>query len=727
MTFAVNARRATGLVGAMLVRGRSFSQSLALLGLLLAGSLLAVGQGVSGRIVGTLTDSTGAVIPNAAVTITNQGTGIATRVTSNANGEYRADNLPPGNYEVRVEAQGLQSVVSKGNAVTVDNATVVNASLKVGAANETVTVSAANVLVDTTSSSLGEVLAEKDVTGLPLNGRVFSQLVQTVPGSIAAGFGSAPEAAAGAGSSGSITASVNGMPWGGTTYTLDGVNNMELLNAFINVTPPLDSIQEIKVSTNNADITVGTYGGSQVNAFIKSGTNAFHGSAYEFFRDDSLNAYQWRAGQKAPYRANQFGGSLGGPILRNKAFFFADYQALLLSNGISYILTVPTDLMKQGTFLKSQFAGPIYDPPTQQPFPTVSTPQGDAWQIPVDRFDPVSRNMVNGATIWPAATDQSSINNNFKANTVEPDHTHQFDVKVDYQISANDRIFARESYQRRDLSAPSPGTRFIQIGDVNAQTRDHNSALRYNHTFSPNMTNELRLGFNRFYTKDFGNDLAQTRTPLWVSPTAMIPISALPASATSVSATSRLPVPRDGPTRTASAIQSKLLTTSPASGARIPSPSVRTTACSPRRSPTPTQTRTGTSATFPTTPAAAPCSPPATIPSGAISSPAFCSGCRRASIGASSPLTPRPPRISPVCTPRISIVSPTTWRSTLPCAGTHHSRLRSPEPAVQLQSGHRSSRLCPRRQPWAQRGYLLRRLLATRRLRVYAIRTQHDV
>jgi hypothetical protein len=469
--------------------------------------ILAVAQGVSGRIVGTLTDSSGAVIPNAAVTITNQDTDIVTRVNSNSNGEYRADNLPPGNYRVQVEAPGLQSIVSKGNAVTVDNATVVNLTMKVGSTSETVTVSSANILVDTTSSSLGEVLAEREVTNLPLNGRVFSQLVQTIPGSVAAGFGSAPEAAAGAGSSGSITASVNGMPWGGTTYTLDGVNNMELLNAFINVTPPLDSIQEIKVSTNNADITVGTYGGSQVNAFIKSGSNSLHGSAYEFFRNDSLNAYRWRASSKAPYRANQFGGSLGGPIVRNKAFFFVDYQALLLRNGISYILTVPTDLMKQGTFLKSQFPGPLYDPATQAPFPTVSTPQGDAWQIPTDRFDPVSRNMVNGTTIWPTATDQSSSSNNYKANTVEPDDNHQFDAKVDYQLSNADRIFVRESYQRRDLSAPSPGTRFIQVGDVNAQTGDHNAAIGYNHTFSPAMVNELRLGFNRFYTKDFGNDL----------------------------------------------------------------------------------------------------------------------------------------------------------------------------------------------------------------------------
>src|ERR1700674_4473622 len=133
------------------------------------GAILAVAQGVSGRIVGTLTDSSGAVIPNAPVTITNQDTGIITKVVSNSNGEYRADNLPPGNYRVQVEAPSLQTIVSKGNVVTVDNATVVNLTLKVGSASETVTVSAANILVDTTSSSLGEVLAEREVTNLPLN------------------------------------------------------------------------------------------------------------------------------------------------------------------------------------------------------------------------------------------------------------------------------------------------------------------------------------------------------------------------------------------------------------------------------------------------------------------------------------------------------------------------------------------------------------------------------
>ncbi|WP_035357566.1 carboxypeptidase regulatory-like domain-containing protein [Edaphobacter aggregans] len=467
---------------------------------------VAMAQGVSGRIVGTVVDATGAVIPNAAVTISNQDTGAITKVTTNGSGQYRADTLRPGNYQLKIEAPGLQTIVSNGNVVTVDNATVVDMTMKAGSTSETVIVSSASPLIDTTSSSMGEVLNANDITSLPLNGRVFSQLVQTVPGSVAAGFGSAPEAAAGAGSSGSITASVNGMPWGGTTYTLDGVNNMELLNAFINVTPPLDAIQELKISTNNADITVGTYGGAQVNAFMKSGTNAFHGSAYEFFRDDALSAYKWRATSKAPYRANQFGGSIGGPILRNKAFFFADYQGLLLRNGISYILTVPTDLMKQGTFLKSQFPAAIYDPTTRAPFPTVTTPQGDAWLIPRSRFDKVSANMVNGNTIWPTATNQNAISNNYNANTVEPDDNHQFDVKGDYQFGPSDRIFVRESYQRRDLTAPSPGTPFVQIGDVNATTRDHNAAIGYSHIFSTSMVNELRVGFNRFYTLDFGND-----------------------------------------------------------------------------------------------------------------------------------------------------------------------------------------------------------------------------
>jgi hypothetical protein len=483
----------------------SVRRSLVLVSCLFLCTLASLGQGVSGRIQGTVQDATGAVIAGANITVTNQDTGVANKYTSDSHGEYIANLLQPGNYQVEIGAPGFRTTVSTGNVVTVDGVTRVDVTMELGTAAQSVQVTGDNPLVSTNSSSLGEVLNTRDITSLPLNGRVFSQLVQTVPGSVATGFGSAPEAAAGAGASSSITASVNGMPWGGTTYTLDGVSNMELLNAFINVTPALDSIQEIKVSTNNAEATVGTYGGAQVNAFVKSGTNTFHGSGYEFYRSDSLNAIQWQAVTKAPYRANEFGGSLGGPIIRNKAFFFVDYQGLLLNNGIAYNLTVPTDLMKQGDFLTSQFPT-LYDPSTGNPFPIVNTGQGPAYQVPTSRFDPVAAKMVTGATIWPEATNQNSISQNYKANTSETDNNHQFDAKADYQLPNGDRLFARESYQRRDLTAPSPGTQFIQINDVNAMSRDHNIAVGYDHTFSPTATNELRFGFNRFYTKDFGND-----------------------------------------------------------------------------------------------------------------------------------------------------------------------------------------------------------------------------
>ena len=232
------------------------------------------GQGISGHIIGTVLDTSSAVIPNAQVTITNQETGIITHTKSNAVGEYRSDNLPPGTYKVKVEAPGFRDTVSAGNIVTVDSNNRVDVNMQVGKADQTVEVTATNPLVDTTGSSLGEVLNEHDVQSLPLNGRIFSQLIVTVPGAVSSGLSSAPEAAAGAGAQTDITASVNGLPWAGTTYTLDGVSDMELLNAFETVTPPLDALQEVKASTANADATVGVYGGAQVNAVVKSGTNA---------------------------------------------------------------------------------------------------------------------------------------------------------------------------------------------------------------------------------------------------------------------------------------------------------------------------------------------------------------------------------------------------------------------------------------------------------------------
>jgi hypothetical protein len=465
--------------------------------------IMVTAQSSSGRMSGTVTDPSGAVIPHATVTVTNTGTQYKREVQTGSSGEYVLDSLPIGSYSIEVKAQGFELSRVLGASVSADSVVREDVKLTIGSTGQTVEVTSAAPLVDSTTSSMGEQLDPKQIENLPLNGRIFTQLVQTVPGSVASGFGSSSESGSGVGAQTSITASVNGMPWGGTTYTLDGISNMELLNSFINVVPPLDAVQEVKVSTNDASATVGTYGGAQVNAVIKSGTNKFHGSAFEFYRGEALNATRWEATTKAPYSANQFGGSIGGPIFKNRLFFFADYQGLFLNNGVTYNLTVPTPLMMQGLFLASQF-GPIYDPNTKAPFPIVTSSGGPAYQVPIR--DSVAAKIVANTAIWPAATNPNSIASNYNANVTETDRLHVGDIKVDYQFGNGDRLFARESYQRRDLTAPSPGTIFVLSNDVNSHPRDHNIALGYDHTFNQNMINTLRLGLNRFYTTDFGND-----------------------------------------------------------------------------------------------------------------------------------------------------------------------------------------------------------------------------
>jgi Carboxypeptidase regulatory-like domain len=504
------------------------------LGLLVACVLLisdaVFGQGVTGSILGTVEDTTRAAVANASVTVINQDTSQSLKVPTGAHGNYIAVDLPPGRYRVRVKAEGFREAVSEGNAVVVNGASRVDFLMQVGAKTESVEVKALAPLVESTTSSMGADLSERQVGSLPLNGRIFSQLVQTMPGSVAIGFGSAPESASGVGAQAPITASVNGIVWQGTTYTLDGVSNMELENGFMNVTPPVEDIQELKISTTNSSADVGSYGGAQVNAFIKSGTNNWHGGAYAYFNDASLDANTWandlNGVSKPPFRNNDYGALLGGPIKRDKAFFFAGYEGNRLDNGFTYTLTLPTALMRQGYFLQSLFLNGIYDPLTQALFPLVAAPggAGPAYQVPTTRWDPVAVKILANTNIWPAEQNENPTNN-FNQNVTETTQVYKFDVKFDYQFKREDHAFARESYQRSDLAAPTP-TRFlfpVASGDVNASPRDHNAALGYTHVFSPTSINEVRFGFDRFYTRDFGNDLGSNENTILGIPNGNLP------------------------------------------------------------------------------------------------------------------------------------------------------------------------------------------------------------
>ena len=490
---------------------------------LLVAASFALGQGVTGTILGTVEDQSHAAITSASVIVTNQATNQSVVVPTGADGNYIAASLPPGTYRVQVKAPGFREAVSAGNVLVVNGTKRVDFLMQVGETTTTVEVKSTAPLVESTTSSMGNDLDARQVSNLPLNGRIFSQLVQTMPGSVATGFGNSTESASGVGATTPITASVNGVVWQGTTYTLDGVTNMELENAFMNVAPPQDDIEEVKVSSNNSSADVGVYGGAQVNAYIKSGTNNFHGGAYEYFKNATMSGNSWANGfnhvGKAPFSNHDFGALLGGPIKKDKAFFFAGYEQIRLNKGFTYTLTMPTALMRQGYFPVTQYSKGIFDPQTGKAFPLVPAPDGSgmAYQIPTSRWDPVAARMLANTTIWPAEQTENPTNN-FSQNITETTRVHKFDAKLNYQFRTQDYAFVRESYEQSDLSAPMP-TRFLYpctsgsavpcngSGSVNSFPRDHNAAIGYTHLFSATSINELRIGFDRFFTTDFGNDL----------------------------------------------------------------------------------------------------------------------------------------------------------------------------------------------------------------------------
>jgi len=494
------------------------------------------GQGVTGRVQGTVHDPSNAVIAGATVTMVNQATGYRVQVSTNQVGEFLASNVPPGKYDITCTAAGFKNAQSKDILVIVDSLTTADFALQVGTQSETVQVEGTAQLVDTETSSMGNDINQTEINDLPLYGRVYSQLVQIMPGAVKTGIGQSAESGSGIGANGSITAAVNGIVYQGTTFTLDGVSDMELENAFQNVTPPMDDIQEVKVSGTNSSGDIGVYGGAQVNAVIKSGTNQIHGSAFEYFRSQDMNANSWQNDfngvAKAPFHANQYGGSFGGPVKKNKIFYFMGYEGLQYNSGVTYTETYPTPMLANGYFPVNIFTKPIYDPrtgsstgagtpPTAFPQVTLAdgtygcapgatgtaTPSCTAYYIPQNRWDPVAVKMLANNAIWPApnAANPNAPTNNFSQNLTQTNPQQKFDLKGDFVLSDMDRAFVRVSYQRNDLNTPGPN-RFMDVAE-NASPRDHNDVVGFTHSFSPRVLNELRFGFNRFYTFHYTNDL----------------------------------------------------------------------------------------------------------------------------------------------------------------------------------------------------------------------------
>jgi hypothetical protein len=459
----------------------------------------AFGQAITGTLLGTVSDSSGAVIAGADVSVKNMNTGVAYSTITGAEGYYTVPNLAPGKYSVTVQYKGFKTGISEGDVVQVEQTTRVDFTLSAGEVSEHVQVSAEVPLVQSTTSDIGSVIEAQQINSLPLNGRLFEQLVTITAGAAAAGWSDFAENPSAAGAVTPTQAVVNGLPWSGNLYLVDGIHNEEPLNAFISITTPLADIQEFKIETSNPTAEYGSFGGAVVNLTTKSGTNQYHGEAFEYIRNDAFNARDFFATTKAPYHAHQFGGAVGGPIRKDKLFFFADYQQLRQHNGVTNTLTVPTALQRQGILTEGAQTA-ISNPAVCQPVACTGN------TIPAADINPISAAVLNSSVI-PLPNVPGSCGglcNNFVANTLNTQNVPQFDVRVDYAHSDHDRFFVRESYAHRNFTDPSPGTIFM-FGGPNSTSSNHNAVISWDHIFSGTMTNSFRAGFNRYDTSDSAN------------------------------------------------------------------------------------------------------------------------------------------------------------------------------------------------------------------------------
>jgi hypothetical protein len=362
--------------------------------LVFAGSVLA--QAISGTAVGIVRDATGATVGDVTVTATNNETGISQSTITSGAGDYTIPNLAPGRYKITAQLKGFATAVVSDAPIQVQQTTRVDFSFSPGQTTQEITVTGEAPLVQSTTSDLGHVIESQQIQALPLNGRLFEQLVTIVPGAVQAGWSDFAENPSAAGALTPTQAVVNGLPWSGNYYLVDGVHSTEPLNAFISISPPLDSVDSFKVETSNPNAEYSSFGGAIINLAIKSGTNSFHGEAFDFLRNDALNARDFFAKSRAPYKSNQFGALFGGPIIKNRLFFFVDYQQLIARQGQTNTLTVPTQLQPSGVLTEGD-PGVIYDPSNRQPFANDT--------IAVSRMDPVARNVQ---ALFPLRTSRDS-------------------------------------------------------------------------------------------------------------------------------------------------------------------------------------------------------------------------------------------------------------------------------------------------------------------------------
>ncbi len=452
----------------------------------------AFAQVTTADIVGRVADASGAVLPGVTVTVENTGTHDTRVAPTNASGDYTFTLLPIGRYSVKIELQGFTTQTAS-LALSAGDRSRLDVRLQVGAVAENVTVVAESPLVQTDSATLSSLVTEKAVQDLPVNGRNFVRLVQLVPGATEGIPNSLASGTRPDDRRQTSAISINGALDNQNNQLLDGIDNNERFIGTMVVKPSIDAIAEVKVQTNMYTAEVGRTAGGVVNIITKSGSNDFHGSAFEFNRNDRFDARNFFAttGPKPKLDQNQFGASLGGPLKRNKTFFFADYERFRLAQGVTFVSTVPTAKMLAGDF--SELSTPIYDPTTA---PRAAF-AGNV--IPTGRLDPIALKYM---TLYPLPN-SSGLANNFTGTNDRTQNSGTADFRIDHRFDDRNTLFARYSYNNVDTFTPGalPAVNGIQPGGNNGQfpgpntTKADGFQANYLHIYGPTLVSEIRVGY----------------------------------------------------------------------------------------------------------------------------------------------------------------------------------------------------------------------------------------
>jgi Carboxypeptidase regulatory-like domain len=481
----------------------------------------AIAQVERASIIGNVTDTSGAAMPGVEITVTNEGTNTSVRLTTDEVGAYYAVNLIPGSYSVNASRSGFKPVVYRNFVLQVGQSARLDIRIEVGNVEQTIEVTGSIPLLQTENASVGQVITREAVNSLPLNGRNFVQLAILAPG--VSGLDYAQPGTINTGKRpdelrpGGTAIQVNGGVSFSNQVLLDGIDNTEMISQTFIVRPAVEGIQEFKVLTNNAGAEYGRTIGAVVVVTTKSGSNQFHGSFFDFLRNERLDARNFFArpdAPKPPFKLNQYGASIGGPIIKNRTFFFANYEGYREVFGDTQVVTVPVEQIRGGDF-RGIVPNGIYDPLT-----TATNPAGGAAirqrfpedTIPRNRFDAIGAGLVN---MWPLPQ-RAGLANNYVANPIKRSNVHRGDGRLDHQLSQKDMLFFRFSADWSDLIIPDTFDRVIGGNEASFagddEVKGRSLVGGWTRTFSSSTIGDFRYGYTQFNMALLPTDLSN---PLW--------------------------------------------------------------------------------------------------------------------------------------------------------------------------------------------------------------------